>query len=242
MPARRFFVAGTHAAGDTVAIEGSDAHKIRSVLRLRDGDAIEIVDSAATLFAATLRVDAATVSASLGSAAPRERGSRVSVDIAQGLPKGQKMDYVVEKLTELGARAVLPVITQRSVVRDAGDAKVERWRRLARTAAQQCGRTTIPQIAEPVAFEDLLERFSHYDVVLFPWEVADPLPLRDELPGLLAGAASVLAVIGPEGGFSHEEAEAARRAGAHVLSLGPSILRSETAGLALLAVLAYLTV
>lgn len=240
MPARRFFVEGVRATGERVAIGGADARKIVAVLRLRDGDDVELVDSAGTRFVARLHVDGSEVSASLLAAHTIGHPSARSVDVAQAVPKGQKMDFVVEKATELGARAIVPFCSERSVAHASGTAKIERWRRLARTAAQQCGRSFVPEIAAVLPFDELLERFAEYDVVLFPWELAPAEPLRKTLPPLLDGATRVLVVVGPEGGFSHAEADAAAARGAHLLWLGARILRTETAAMVLLAVLEYL--
>jgi 16S rRNA (uracil1498-N3)-methyltransferase len=240
MPARRFFVEGVRTAGERVTIGGGDAHKIVAVLRLRDGDDVELVDSAGTRFDARLYVDGSEVSASLLAAHPIEAKVTRAVDVAQAIPKGQKMDFVVEKATELGARAVVPFCSERSVAHVPGTEKLERWRRLARTAAQQCGRSFIPEISAVLSFEELLERFSEYDVVLFPWELASAEPLRETLPRLVDGASRVLVVVGPEGGFSHVEADAAAARGAHLLWLGTRILRTETAAMVLLAILEYL--
>ncbi|HEY1978229.1 MAG TPA: 16S rRNA (uracil(1498)-N(3))-methyltransferase [Candidatus Baltobacteraceae bacterium] len=240
MPARRFFVEGVRAIGERVAIEGADARKIVAVLRLSDGDAIELVDSAGTRFDARVHVDGNAVFASLLAAHANETPASRSIDVAQAIPKGQKMDFVVEKATELGARAILPFTSERSVAHASGTAKIDRWRRLARTAAQQCGRSFVPEIAGVGSYDELLARFAEYDAVLFPWEVAPAQPLRETLPPLLAGASRVLVVIGPEGGFSHAEADMAADRGAHLLWLGPRILRTETAAMVLLAILEYL--
>lgn len=236
MSARRFFVEGVYAAGAAVEIAGTDAHKIVHVLRLRDGSSIEIVDSAGTLFAATIDAGAAIVRARLNEMIAADAPSGApAIDLAQAVPKGQKMDFVVEKATELGVAAVLPFYCERTIVKEIAAGKPERWRRLARTAAQQCGRRDIPSIAEPMSYQALLARFASYDVVLFPWELAPQTPLRESLPPALAGAGRALVAIGPEGGFTHDEAEAARDRGAVMLWLGRRILRTETAALALLA-------
>ncbi|MEO9170862.1 MAG: 16S rRNA (uracil(1498)-N(3))-methyltransferase [Candidatus Baltobacteraceae bacterium] len=240
MSARRFFVEGAHADGDQVVVSDADAHKIVHVLRLRSGDGVEVVDSAATVFDGELSVSGGTVRAKLSAARRPQIETFACVDVAQGMPKGQKMDFVVEKLTELGVSAILPFESERSVARNMGVAKLERWRRLAKSAAQQSGRATIPAVSDPEAFERIVSRFPDYDVVLFPWEVLHPHPLRATLPQLVAGAKRILVVIGPEGGFSHAEADLAADAGAHLVSLGGRILRTETAALALLAVLGYL--
>ena len=224
MPARRFFV--------------RDAHKIVNVLRLRDGDVIEIVDSRGAIFAATLESQDGAPYARLGEPAIAPTPA-VAIDVAQGIPKGQKMDFVVEKLGELGVRAVLPLCSERTIVTPVGPSKLERWRRLARSAAQQSGRTDLLSVTDPLPFDRLCLRFSEYDAVIFPWELAHPQPLRASLPGIVREARTILVVVGPEGGFSHAEAESALAAGAHLVSLGSRILRTETAALAVVAVLGY---
>jgi len=236
----RFFIEGRHETGEAVTLGGSDAHKIVSVLRMRDGDAIEVVDSAAQRFAATVAIEGRTVRATLGERVERSVASTVKISVAQGVPKGQKMDFVVEKLTELGVELIVPLHSERTVVTDVSPNKIERWRRLAKTAAQQCGRDTVPYVGEPQQLADLCKSFSDYDVVLFPWELADRAPLRERLPGLLRNAQRVLVVIGPEGGFSHAEAQMAQQHGAQLVSLGSRILRTETAALVAVSILGYL--
>jgi 16S rRNA (uracil1498-N3)-methyltransferase len=235
----RFFVEGVHAAGDRVTFALDDARKIATVLRGRSGDRVHVVDSAGAAFAAALDVDGASVRATLEERL--ERGSRESalrVTIAQGIPKGQKMDLIVEKATELGVAAIVPLRTERVVGERTGDAKRERWERLARSAAQQCGRTSIPTI-EPVAgWDELLARFADFDRVYVPWELADVLPLRDVFEAD-ATATRVLVAIGPEGGFSSDEVARATAAGARAISLGSRILRTETVALVVLSALLY---
>jgi 16S rRNA (uracil1498-N3)-methyltransferase len=240
--ARRFFVADAHAVGDRLSIAGSDAHKITNVLRLHDGDQIEVADSAAHVYRAALHIDGHVVQATLRERLTSVANSAVVIDVAQGVPKGAKMDFVVEKLSELGVGTIIPVESERTIVRDVGSNKIQRWRRLAKAAAAQSGRSDIAEIAETVTYAELIERFPSYDTVLFPWELAPGEPLRSLLPSLVADAARILIVVGPEGGFSHAEAEAAEGAGASVISLGSQILRSETAALVLLSVLRYLII
>lgn len=224
-------------SGASVEIEGGDAHKIRRVLRLRDGDEIEIVDSSGTPFVAALAFDGSRVRATLGDAiAVEDDAYAVRFDVAQALPKGQKMDFVVEKITELGAHAILPFRCERSLAR-AATPKEERWQRLAESAARQSGRRSVPRVHATLAsFSELIERFGDYDAVAFAWELAPHVPLSERLPHVLDGADRVLLVVGPEGGFTHDEAEAARARGAALVWMGPRILRTETAALALLAV------
>lgn len=241
MGASRFFVDGVHAPQSAVRLPASDAHKIVRVLRLTTGDSIRVVDSSGAEYEARLEIDGDAAVAHLGDVLASGDGAAVELTIAQGLPKGQKMDFVVEKASELGVRAVVPFVCERAVVRDAGDAKLERWRRIAKSAAEQSGRRTVLEVAPAQPFDALLRSFESYDLTLFPWEGAERAPLRETLPALLAGARRVLVVIGPEGGFSHNEADAALQAGARVISLGRRILRTETAGLYVATIVDFVT-
>jgi 16S rRNA (uracil1498-N3)-methyltransferase len=239
VPARRFFVRDCHDVGERVSIEGADARKIVHVLRLRSGDRIDVVDSAAQVFSCVLSIDGALVSATLmARTAAHDDAAGPRIDIAQAVPKGSKMDYVVEKLSEVGVRALLPLKSER-VVGDVTAAKLDRWRRLAKSAAAQSGRSSIMTVSDACSFAGLLEQFHGYGTVLMPWEAAEPRPPAQVLPELVYGVKSALVLIGPEGGFSHEEAAAAERFGAHLVSLGSQILRTETAGLVTAAILRY---
>lgn len=239
--ARRFFVEGRCEVGGIVVIGGGDAHKIAHVLRLRAGDRLEVIDSAAQTFVAAIDAVEPTVRAKLVERLTEGAQRAFDVEVAQAVPKGQRMDFVIEKCTELGAAAFLPFYCERSVGRRVGAEKLARWRRLAQTAAQQCGRRDVPQIAPPLEFPDLTRRFAEYAAVLFAWETAQPVPLRERLSSTLPGAGRVLVVIGPEGGFTHAEAELAERRGAALVWLGARILRTDTAAMVLLAVIGALT-
>ena len=239
--ARRFFVEGAKAPGDVVELGGSDAHKIAHVLRLAAGDTIELIDSSARTFSAALLDVGRVVRASvLAEQAPPAAPPALTVDVAQAVPKGSRMDLVVEKGTELGVAAFLPFFCERSIGRGAGAERLSRWRRIARGAAQQSRRTSVPDVHEPVAFEHLVASFSDYDAVLFAWELAEPAPLARRLQEAVPAAGRVLLVVGPEGGFTHGEADLAMRSGAVTLSLGSRILRTDTAALVLLAVIGAL--
>jgi 16S rRNA (uracil1498-N3)-methyltransferase len=237
--ATRFFVSGVFGRGDVVDLAGEDARKLLVVLRRTAGDAVEVVDSGGRSFGAVLEVEGSSVRARLVAEVATPRAPSLSITLAQGVPKAAKMDFVVEKATELGVARIVPFTSERTVGEGKRDGKLERWRRLARSAAQQCGRRDVPAVDAPLSFQALLERFASYDIALVPWEVAETVPLRERLPALLAGAASVLVAIGPEGGLSHGEALAAEAAGAVLVSLGSRILRTETAGLVACSALLY---
>jgi 16S rRNA (uracil1498-N3)-methyltransferase len=241
----RFFVEGVHAVGDLVAFATDDARKLVTVLRKRSGDRVQVVDSGGVAFGATLEVEGrdgreVRVRAMLDERVDRgDVETALRVTIAQAVPKGHKMDLVVEKATELGAHGIVPVRSARVIAHDTSAGKVERWRRIAKSAAQQSGRMRVPDVAEVHDWDALLATFAEYDRVYVPWELAEPAPLRDVFERDLAGARSVLVVIGPEGGFASDEVESARASGAHAISLGRRILRTETAALVVLAALLY---
>jgi 16S rRNA (uracil1498-N3)-methyltransferase len=237
MPRDRFFVAGIHAAGARVALEPDDARKLVTVLRRRSGETAEVVDGAGAVYTARLTVEGKAVFADLEAAAlpaaEPETGARIV--LAQAIPKGQKMDFIVEKATELGVWAIVPLRSARVT----GERKHERWRRIAKTAAQQSGRSRIPAVESETDWPTLRATFAGYDRVYMPWESADVRPVRDRFEAEARAAGSILIVIGPEGGFSAAETAAAEAAGAVPVSLGARILRTETAALVVLAALLY---
>jgi 16S rRNA (uracil1498-N3)-methyltransferase len=235
----RFFVARRLAVGDIVELHGGDARKIALVLRKRSGDPLELTDSTGRSFAARVTgVEGAAVRALVETVLDDMREPAVEIVLAQGIPKGQKMDFVVEKATELGVARIVPLQSERVIGERRDTRKVERWRRLALAAAQQSGRQRVPGVDEPAGWEEVLASFPTFDAVLLPWELAPLEPLRTRLPALLAGR-RVLVIVGPEGGFSHDEASRAIEAGAHPLSLGKRIFRTETAALVLLSAILY---
>jgi 16S rRNA (uracil1498-N3)-methyltransferase len=236
----RFFVEGVHVLGESIAFAADDARKIATVLRGRTGDRVQVVDSAGSAFSASIDVSGGAVVATLVERIERgARESAVRLAIAQAIPKGQKMDLIVEKATELGAAAIIPVRSDRVVGERTGDHKIERWQRLAKTAAQQCGRSVIPTVAPIASWDELLATFPSYDRVYIPWELADVQPLRATFEADAPQIASALFVVGPEGGFSSHEVERAITAGAIAVSLGTRILRTETVALVILAAFAY---
>ncbi|MEO6991388.1 MAG: RsmE family RNA methyltransferase [Candidatus Baltobacteraceae bacterium] len=236
----RFFVDGVCAQGETVVLEGSDARKLSVVLRAEPGDAVEICDSAGQAFTGRIVEPGARVEVVLEAELSRpHKIAEVEIILAQAIPKGAKMDFVVEKATELGVGRIVPLVTERTLGDEGREGKVERWRRLARAAAQQSGRLRIPSIEAPVRWSAFVERADELGRVLVPWELAPRTPLRECLPPLLANARTLTVAIGPEGGLTHAEVDAARERGAVAISLGARILRTETAGLVAVCAVRY---
>jgi 16S rRNA (uracil1498-N3)-methyltransferase len=237
--APRFFVSGIFAIGDTVDLAAEETRKLVVVLRARTGSAVELVDSSGRVYRASLQIENKRATALLERELTAPGALKLQVTLAQGIPKGQKMDYVVEKATELGVARIVPFTSARTAGERTREGKVERWRRIARSAAQQCGRSDVPEIAAPIDVSALVAQVGAYDLALVPWELAKAQPLRERIPALIEGAATALLGIGPEGGLEDAEARALEAAGAHLVSLGSRILRTETAGLVAYAALLY---
>ncbi len=240
----RFFVDPSDAQGDLVRIAdpGDVAHLVR-VLRVRPGERAIAVAAGEELVFEVLRLEAAEVVGRVVSRTRPRREPPLRVILVQGLPKTDKMDLVVQKATELGVSGIVPVHTERSVKRledGRAEPKLRRWRRIARESARQSGRLAIPDVREVTDLETALQAAAQAgSLLLFPWEQEGGRGLREILQAAPEPRPSVHLFIGPEGGFSPAEAELAQRAGAWRVSLGPRILRTETAGLAALAMVLY---
>jgi 16S rRNA (uracil1498-N3)-methyltransferase len=204
-------------------------------LRLRPGARVLLWDGEGTEHEALLRAYEGGVAAMTVVRSYRpQRESPLAVTLAQAVGKGDKMDWIVEKSTELGVACVAPFFSSHTVPRFAGgkgQRRRERWEKIAAAAARQCGRTRIPEVRDAVPFDAVLARDWRCEAKLFLWEGLSGrglAPLREELGSLR----SVLVMVGPEGGFSKEEAASAAAHGFHTAALGKRILRTETAAVA----------
>ena len=214
--------------------EADSAHALR-VLRLEPGDAIELVCAPNRFLAEIAGEEGGRVTAVIQGALPGTE-ARTQVTLFQGLPKADKMEMIAQKTTELGVHAIQPVAMERCVVKlegkDAGK-KVERWQKIAREAVKQCARVTVPEVLPPKKLTQLEEELKQLDVLIVPWEDARDGSIRQALaPFEGREALRVGILIGPEGGISGKEAHwLAENARAKLVTLGPRILRTETAGL-----------
>ena len=240
----RFFVEPSQIGEKEIVITGPDVNHIRNVLRMRAGEELLAADGQGSEYRCILRElqDSeirAEICRRLGSSA--ELPSRIT--LFQGLPKSDKMDFIIQKCVELGVFRIVPVTTKRTVVKL--DAKKEesrrkRWTAVSESAAKQSGRGIIPEISGVQSFREAVEEAGELDVCLIPYEKAENMArTREILSGIPAGA-SIGVFIGPEGGFEEEEVREAMEAGARPITLGRRILRTETAGMAVLAMLGYL--
>lgn len=212
-------------------LRGDEAKHASKVLRLRPGDPVCAMDGAGGRYDAEIAaVDAGGVTVRLLGELP-DNEAPVRVTVYQGVPKAEKLEFIAQKLTELGASALVPVKMDRCVVklddRD-GQKRRERLRRIASEAAKQCRRGRAPEIMEPMTWKQAIGRMASHDLVLAPWEDASGRRMGDVFAAR-PEARDIGIVIGSEGGMSPSEVEALRDAGALTVTLGPRILRTETA-------------
>lgn len=232
---RRFFITPDQAASPSPTLTGQDARHIRTVLRLKPGEQIELVDGTGMAFAAEIVTVAPDgVKVRIRRRQPQQAESPADIIVAQAMLKDKKMDVLVRQLTELGMTQWVPFFSARSIPRpDAGrlEHRVARWVKISREAVKQCRRGQTPAIHRPLTFDDTLALAAACEVKLLFWE-DESTPLKNCFPTAPLAFNKVMIVLGPEGGFAASEVSQARSAGFAVASLGPRILRAETAALA----------
>ncbi len=240
----RFFAGEAGVEGGRAFLSEEDSGHALRVLRLTVGDEIELVCAPWRYRAKIAQVQEGRVQVEIVEPL-RTSEARTRVTLYQGLPKGDKMEMIVQKCTELGVHAVRPVAMERCVTRLEGkDAakRIDRWQKIAREAVKQCARVDVPEVREPRRIAQLASEFSDLDVLIVPWEEARDGDIRQALaPFEERKDLRVGILIGPEGGIgANEAAWLAERADAKLVTLGPRILRTETAALAALTmVMAY---
>ena len=251
----RFFVnpGSVDLNNGKITIVGDDVRHVGSVLRAVPGDVLNLSDGMGTDYDAVIeQIDKDSILTRITHARPNATEPSVEITLFQGIPKADKMDFIIQKCIELGVRRIVPVMTARSVVklnnaRDIGN-KTTRWRRIALEAAKQCDRGIVPLVEEPVRLEKALEMAENCSLKLIPYEEEKDGNLRKHLrqykekvseTGVKAGYGGVGVFIGPEGGFDLTEVEMAMQSGFKSVTLGPRILRTETAGLAVIAITMY---
>jgi 16S rRNA (uracil1498-N3)-methyltransferase len=241
----KFFVDEANVKSDRVIIAGDDVKHIKKVLRLNPGDRITVCDGKGNDYHANIE-DMEPDRVIAGILDVRKSGTEppIEVTLFQGIPKSDKMDLIIQKSVELGIIRIVPVSTERTVVRldkkkDAAN-KVARWQRISLEAAKQCNRGVVPEVEHPVNFEDALRicRYAHLKII--PYEKEREYNLKKCLGEVSGESPKNIAVfVGPEGGFSEDEVKNAVNSGVMPITLGPRILRTETAGIAVLSILMY---
>ena len=241
---QRFFVEPHQIDGDRheIHITGSDVNHIKNVLRMKTGDKVYLSNGSDLEYECSLlEWTDDTILAKIEDVHGMETELPVKITLYQGLPKGDKMEMIVQKAVELGVAEIVPVAMKRCVVKlDAKKAakKVSRWNTIALSAAKQAKRGIIPEVREVRNFKDILEEVQDIEFMLVPYEEAKGMQASKELISQAKGKKSI-GIIGPEGGFEKEEIEQLKAAGGQTMSLGKRILRTETAGMTVLSILMF---
>lgn len=239
----RFFISSDQIKDNSVILKGEDRHHLLNVLRRGPGDEITVLNGKGEEY--LVRITEATVDQVKGEIVKqveRQSEPRVKITLVQSLPKADKFEWILQKNTELGVSRFQPVFTERSNIKldqAAQSRKLERWNKIIQEAAEQSGRQIIP-VLEPIRrWSEMLAAYSGAGLVLIPWEGESGQSLKQVLERQPGIPGSVTVLIGPEGGFSLKEVEEAKEKGAIPVTLGPRILRTETAGLVVASALLY---
>lgn len=240
----QFFVEPSQICGRRITITGNDVNHIKNVLRMQPGEEIAVSNGrdGREYRCGILGFEEGAVICELRFI--KEDGVELParVHLFQSLPKGDKMELIVQKAVELGAYEIIPVAAKRCVVKlDEKKArnKTERWQAVAEAAAKQSKRRIIPSLTEVMSFAQALEYAKDMQVKLIPYELAEGMARTKELIESVCPGQDIAVFIGPEGGFEEQEVEKARECGIQPVTLGRRILRTETAGLAVMAWLMY---
>jgi 16S rRNA (uracil1498-N3)-methyltransferase len=240
----RFYVSPESIFTDKNLIEISDkseVHHIRDVMRLREGVKVNIFDGRGKEYSGEIKkIDRNLVLIKITKANTWRKELPYNITLYQAIPKRAKMDFIIEKAVELGVNKITPIITERTapIVKDKSRIKVERWSRIARAASKQCGRMGLPIISDVTDFDDALVESKKNDLVIFAALDNDAKPLRSILRN--AVSKNIAVFVGPEGDFSSKEILMAKEEEDYrISSLGPSILRSETAAIYILSCISY---
>lgn len=240
----RFFVEEPVIGEDTIRITGGDVNHIKNVLRMSPGDQICVINGQNNkeYYCEITEIGNDEVYTQIREVRDADQELKSKIVLFQGLPKSDKMELIIQKAVELGVHKIVPVSTDRTVVKL--DAKKEankrkRWMNISESAAKQSGRLYIPEVTQVVSYKEALAMAKEMDVRLIPYELAEGMEKTREIMSSILPGQSVAVFIGPEGGFESSEIEKAMEIGIQPITLGKRILRTETAGLVTLAMLVY---
>ena len=240
----RFYVSADQLAEKEVFISGGDVNHIKNVLRLEVGDWIVACDGNGTDYVSRIQsICSDEVVASIEKVQLTGTELPVRITLFQGMPKKDKLELIIQKAVELGACEIVPVMTKRTVVKLSEEKKInkrlERWQSIAYAAAKQCDRGIIPTVHKPVSYEEALAMADQLDYNVIPYELQTGMEEARKIVDQACKQRSLGIFIGPEGGFEPEEVERAMTRNIHPMTLGKRILRTETAGMALLSILMF---
>lgn len=232
----KFFTKSDYIEDKELKIVGEDVSHISKVLRMSAGDNIIVCDGEGNDYDAVITsISKTEVIAEITGKYVCDAEPCVDVTLYQALPKQGKMEYIIQKNTELGVNKIVPVYTKRCVVKPSD--KTERWSKVAESAAKQCGRGIIPHVMPVITFDEAIKQMQEYDLALMPYECEEENGLKKVLQSSEYKKVSIF--IGPEGGFDLKEVETAISSGVKTVTLGKRILRTETAASAVLPIIMY---
>ena len=243
----KFFVRSNQVSDNKIAILGEDVNHIRNVLRKNIGDTLEICnqDSSQNYLVKIELLEKERIDCKIIEKLEKETESNVYIHIFQGLPKADKMEYIIQKSVELGISKITPVAMKRSIVKLTPKdelKKIQRWQKISEVAAKQSGRNIIPEIDNVIKVSSICEITQDYDAVLVAYEKEEENSLKNELKKLRGSqniTFKIAIVIGPEGGLEQDEVNLLQENGAKIVTLGKRILRTETVALNMISIIMY---
>ena len=243
----RFYVDNLSELNKSVTIEGEDVNHIKNVLRLTVGDSITVSDGSSRDYECVIASISDVVTADIVDIHDCNAELPVKLRLFQGVPKADKFELIIQKAVELGAAEIIPVMMERTVVKlddKKQDKKLERYRKIAEAAAKQSRRGIIPEVSSYISFKNAVKTLTEADdkvkrMILVPYESAEGMDYARNIIASAGEYDEIDIFIGPEGGFADSEIELAKQSGASIISLGNRILRTETAGLAILSILGF---
>lgn len=237
----RYFCLDENIKNNSVVITGGDARHLRTILRSNIGDVISIVTSSNEYTAEIKQISSDNIICDIKDEVKRNNETNINITLCQGIPKLTKMETIIQQNVEIGVKTFIPIITERTVVKlnekDREIKKLERWQKIAKESAKQSKRNIVPKVENIISIKDLVNRLKNEDAeVIVPYELEDVKLLKEVL---IQPKKNYYVVIGPEGGFDNKEIKMLQEIGAHIVTLGKRILRTETAGLVTSSVILY---
>lgn len=238
-----FYIKNEQVENDYIEIIGEDINHIINVLRYKIGDSIDLCDETGIRYETKI-VDISNekILTKVENVLDKTSESPINITLFQGLPKADKFETIIQKATELGVNEIVPVEMKRSIVKldeKSKERKLDRWQKIAKEAATQSGRNVIPKVSNVVNLKNIVENFEKYDIVLLPYECELENSIKSVLSGVAKMAKNIAIIIGPEGGFDEQEIDMLNKPNIKRVTLGPRILRTETAGLVTAAMIMY---